>query len=210
MAAPLFKARVNYDALLYHETLRSEVYPYIIHSDAVLGKYLPLNMDSDPSQKQAYLKALKSLEKEYNKLNIFLHRTLTHAIETNNYPLFLALIRTKNEENFKDPYLREKIYTYYHAHRDQESSCYLDTRIKMDWNSIAPYFPKNGLVNYAQLGDAYYREVYLITIKESPYGAKIASFFKKNRVKYKSYTLESEEVCYHDSCFIFRKMPVCV
>jgi len=192
-ATPLFKARVSYDTLLYHDTLREKVYPYIVHSDAVLGKYLPLNLDSDPSDKEAYLKALRSLQQEYAQLNIFLHRQLNNAIEQNNYPLFLAIIRTKNEENFKDPYLREKIYTYYHAHRDQEQSCYLDTRIKMEWNAIAPYFPKKELLDYRQLGDAGYREVFLVTTKESPYGAKTASFFKMNKVKYKAYTLQSEE-----------------
>ena len=193
MAKPLFKARVSYDALLYHDTLRDRVYPYIVESDRVLGKYLPLDMDSPEAEKEAYLHDLKALEKQYRTLNIFLHRQLTQAIDNDDYPLFLALIRTNNDENFKDPYLREKIYTYYQANSARERSCILDTRIKQEWDVLAHYFPEHGLVNYANLGDAYYREVILITTEDSPYGAKVAAFFKKNRVKYKKYDLSSEE-----------------
>lgn len=193
IAEPLFKARVSYDALLYHDELRDKVYPYIVESDRVLGKYLPLDMDSPESQKEAYLRDLKALQKQYQTLNIFLHRQLTQVIDKDDYPLFLALVRTNNNAYFTDPYLREKIYTYYQANREREDSCILDTRIKQEWDVLAHYFPKNALVNYENLGDAYYREVLLITTEDSPYGAKIAEFFKKNRVKYKKYDLSSEE-----------------
>ncbi len=191
IAEPLFKARVVLDNLVYHAPLRQKVLAYQAHCDRVLGKYLPLKSDSDPRIKNAYYKALTNLQNAHEELQKFLHRELANAIETDHYRTFLAIIDTNNPEDYKSPYMREKIYTYYNAHRQQGDSCYLDNRIKKEWDSIAPYYPAKGLVNYEKTENAYYREVILLSTLLSPYSAKARAFLKKNNVKFTEHDIET-------------------
>ena len=193
LAGPLYEARVELDDLVYQPSLRHPVLAYEAQSDRVLGKYRLIKAHSDPALKKEYLKALKQLQKTHKELKIFLQRQLKHAIETDQYPLFLAIVGTKSEEDYKDPYLREKIYTYYNAHRLEDSSCFLDTRIKKEWNSIAPYYPSNGLVNYEKTENAYYREVILLSTSLSPYSAKTRAFLKDNNVKFTEHDIETSD-----------------
>ena len=193
LAGPLYEARVELDDLVYHAPLRHQVLAYEAQSDRTLGKYRLVKTDSDPGVKNDYHRALKKLQKMHNTLRVFLHKQLVKAIETDDYPAFLAIIGTKNEEDYKSPYLREKIYTYYHAHRQKGSSCYLDTRIKNEWDSIAPYYPSSGLVNYEKTENAYYREVLLLTTSLSPYSAKTRAFLKDNNVKFTEYDIETSD-----------------
>jgi len=193
MSAPLFETRVQIDSLVSQPTLRQNILTYEAHSDRVLGKYRRVKNDSPASQKKSYHDALQKLKKSHSELKRLFQRQLKQAIETDDLPLFLALISIKSEEDYLDPYLREKIYTYYSAHRSEGSSCYLDTRMKKEWNSIAPYYPKNGLTNYAKTDNAYYREVLLLTTKSSPYSAKARAFLKENNVRFTEHDIESSD-----------------
>jgi len=183
-ASKLFDARVQLEPLVFEPKFQQLVHSYQRHSDKVLGHFLPLNKKSTPAQVKAYKLALEGLQKEYDALMLYLHQRLNSVMAANDYPIFLVIINAQNEADYKDPYQREKIYTYYHANRDQNISTYLDDRIKAEWNTIAPYYPKMH-TNYAGLPNAYYREVTLINIPRSPYGAKIKSFFNYHRVKYR-------------------------
>lgn len=192
LAGPLFEARVNFDPLVYHPELRHPVLAYEAESDRILGRYLPLKKSSPVTEKEAYYKALMRLQQMHNELLQLLQQQLRHAIAVDHYPLFLAIIGTKIESYYENPYLREKIYTYYHAHRSQGYSCYLDHRIKREWDAIASYYPRKALVNYAELPEALYREVTLLTTKRSPYSAKARAFLKANNVKFKEYDIETD------------------
>lgn len=193
MAGPLFKARVQIDDLVYHASLRQSVLAYEAQSDRVLGKYRRIKTDSDPIIKNDYYNALKELQQMHTNLTIFLHKQLTQAIQSDNYILFLAIVKMENEEEYKSPYLREEIYTYYHAHREEGSSCYLDDRIKKEWDAIAPYYPSKGLFNYENTANAYYREVFLLSTTLSPYSAKVKEFLQDNNVKFKEYDIETSD-----------------
>lgn len=193
LAGPLYEARVELDDLVYQPSLRHRVLAYEAHSDRVLGRYRLIKTDSAPALKNEYYTALLKLQKAHATLKIFLNRQLTLAIETDDYSLFLAIIATKSEENYKSPYLREKIYTYYNAHRQEGSSYYLDTRIKHEWDSIASYYPSKGLVNYENTSNAYYREVTLLSTIYSPYSSKVKAFLKENNVKFTEYDIETSE-----------------
>ena len=193
MSAPLFKTRVQIDPLVVQVSLRQHVLEYEAHSDRVLGKYRRVKNSSSFTQKEAYRTALKGLKKSHSELKRYFQRQLKQAIETDDYTLFLAIISTKSDADYLDPYLREKIYTYYSAHRQQESSCYLDARMKKEWDTIALYYPSNGLVNYEKLGDAYYREVILLSTERSPYSAKVRGFLKDNNVKFTEHDIETSD-----------------
>ncbi|MGB5966105.1 MAG: glutaredoxin domain-containing protein [Sulfurimonadaceae bacterium] len=190
VAGPLYEARVELDDLVYHAPLRHPVLAYQAHSDRVLGHYRLVKPDSDLRVKNEYYSALIELQKEHKELRKFLHQQLAQAIETDQYLTFLAIIDTNNEEDYKSPYLREKIYTYYNAHRQEGSSCYLDNRIKKEWESIAPYYPSKGLVNYEKTSNAFYREVTLLSTSRSPYSVKARGFLKENNVKFTEYDME--------------------
>ena len=193
LGGPLFKARVQLDDLAYSAKFRPYILSYVVHSDHVLGHFKRIKVDSDPAQLKAYHKALLSLQSEYNTLALFLHKQLVQVISNNQYHIFLKIASTLSDEDYNNPYLREKVYTYYHANRHIEASCILDNRIKSEWDAIAPYFPKKSLFNYATTDNAYYREVVLITTPYSPYGTKIEGFFKQNNVKYTNYILNKDE-----------------
>ena len=190
-ATRLFEARIQLEPLVFEPKFQQRVHAYQRHSDQVLGHFLPLNRKSTPAQVKAYRLALEGLQKEYDDLMLYLHQRLNSVMNADNYAIFLVIINAKNEADYKDPYQREKIYTYYHAHRDQNISSYLDERIKAEWDSIAPYYPKMH-TNYAALPDAYYREVILINTPLSPYGAKIKSFFNYHSVKYRELDYSSD------------------
>jgi len=193
LGGPLFKARVQLDDLAYSPKYRPYILSYVVHSDHVLGHFKRLKAESDPAELQAYHKALLSLQSEYNALALFLHKQLTQVINNNQYHIFLKIASTLSDEDYNNPYLREKVYTYYHANRHIEASCILDNRIKSEWNAIAPYYPKKALFNYTTTDNAYYREVVLISTPYSPYATKIKAFFKKNNVTYISYDLNKDE-----------------
>ncbi len=191
LAGPLFKARVELDPLVYQPSLRHHILAYEAHSDRVMGTYRLVKSSSPKAMKNSYHKALLELQKNHQELKRFLQQQLVQAIEEDNYPLFLAIVSTQNEESFKNPYFRENIYNYYSAHRSEAISIYLDNRIQRDWESIASYYPANGLVNYASLPEARYREVTLLTTSHSPYSAKVRAFLKNNRVKFAEYDIET-------------------
>ncbi len=193
MAGPLYEARVEFDKLAYQAPLRHPVLTYVAHSDRVLGKYRLIKTTSDPIAKDDYYNALKELQKMHTDLKLFLHKHLTRTIQNNDYTLFLAIIKIENEEDYKSPYLREKIYTFYHAHRQESASCYLDERIKKEWDSIAPYYPSNGLFNYENTANAYYREVFLLSTSLSPYSAKVKEFLQDNNVKFTEKDIETSD-----------------
>ena len=190
MSAPLFKTRVQIDPLVIQASLRQHVLKYEAHSDRVLGKSRRVKSDSPVVQREAYRTALEGLKKSHDELKIFFKRQLKQSINSDDYSLFLALISTKSDADYLDPYLREKVYTYYSAHRIQDSSCYLDTRMKQEWDTIASYYPSKALVNYEKIGDAYYREVILLSTERSPYSAKVRSFLKDNNVKFTEHDIE--------------------
>jgi glutaredoxin len=193
LAGPLFEARVQLDDLVYHPSLRHQVLAYEAHSDRVLGRYRRVKDDSDPAIKANYSLALLALQKNHQELKKFLQQQLAHAIEADNYLLFLAIVDTKIEEAYQNPYLREKIYTYYNAHRHENSSCYLDHRIEQEWDNIATYYPSKDLVNYEETSNAYYREVILLSTLRSPYSANVRAFLKRNRVKFIEYDIETSD-----------------
>lgn len=193
LAGPLFKARVQLDDLAYNPKFRPYILSYVAHSDHVLGHFKRIKVDSDPTQLQAYHKALLSLQDEYNTLALFLYKQLSGVISKNQYPIFLKIASTLSDEEYNNPYVREKVYTYYHAHRHEEPSCLLDTRIKNEWDTLASYYPTKALFDYETTDNAYYREVIVITTAYSPYGAKVEAFLKKNNVKYKKYDLTKDE-----------------
>ncbi len=193
LAGPLFEARVKLDYLVYQPSLRHQILAYEAQSDRVLGKYYRVKNDSNAALKYNYFQALQQLQKSYDDLSKHLYQQLTVAIEEDDYTLFLAVIAAQNEADYKSPYLREKIYNYYSAHRQQGTSCYLDYRIRKEWDSIAPYYPSKGLVNYENTENAYYREVILLKTAFSPYSAKVREFLQDNNVKFKEYDIEESD-----------------
>ena len=192
LAHPLFKTRVQLDALTEVPTLRQVTLDYVRHSDHVLGHFYRIKMSSSAQDKKEYHQALVKLEEEHADLVAYTKSYIQTVIEDDNYPLFLKMVRTKSPIFYKDAYLREKVYTYYHEHRAVETSCYLDTRIKNEWTDLAYFYPTKKF-NYASTDNAYYREVFLITIDKSPYGKKIKAFFKHNNVKYKTLNYEKNK-----------------
>ena len=192
LAHPLFKTRVQLDSLTQVPALRQVTLDYVAHSDRVLGHFYRIKMSSSAQEKKNYYKALIKLKEEHSDLVAYTKSHMHTVIDEGDYPLFLKLIRTKSPIFYSDAYLREEIYTYYHAHRYIETSCYLDTRIKDEWDDLAYFYPTKRF-NYANTENAYYREVLLINTPNSPYGAKIKEFFKQNNVKYKSYDLTKDE-----------------
>lgn len=191
LGGPLFKARVALDPLTAQPALRHRILAYVAHSDRVMGRYRLIKTGSGPALKKSYRLALLELQKEHQSLKKFLKKQLYEAIDSDNYPLFLAIINTQNEESFQNPYFRESIYNYYSAHRSEGISDYLDGRIQQEWKSIAAYYPEKGLVNYAALPEAYYREVTLLSTSHSPYSARTRAFLTKNRVKFVEYDIET-------------------
>ena len=192
LAHPLFKTRVQLDSLTQVPALRQVTLDYVRHSDHVLGHYYRIKMSSSAQEKKNYRKALIKLQEEHSDLVAYTKSHMHTIIEEDNYPLFLKLIRTKSPIFYSDAYLREEIYTYYHAHRHIETSCYLDTRIKNEWGDLAYFYPRKRF-NYATTENAYYREVILITTDKSPYAEKIKAFFKYNHVKFKTLDYEKDK-----------------
>ncbi len=192
-AAPLFETRVQIDTLVSQPSLRQHILTYEAHSDRVLGKYRRVKNSSPIAQKEAYHAALKTLKKSHKELKIYFQRELKRAIERDDYPLFLALVSMKSKKDYQDPYLREKIYTYYSAHRLKSNSCYLDRRMKKEWDAIATYYPEKGVVNYENTDNAYYREVILLSTIHSPFSAKVRAFLKENNVKFKEHDIETSD-----------------
>ncbi len=193
LAGPLYKARVNLDDLVYQSMFRQHILSYEAHSDRVLGHYRLIKTESDPQLLEEYHQALLDLKREHDELAKLLHKKLTAVIKKNQYSIFLKIVSTLSDENYNDPYLREKVYTYYQAHRQEEPSCVLDNRIKSEWEAIAHYYPKKALFNYETTDNAYYREVVLITIELSPYGTRVSDFFKQNNVKFTAFDLSKDE-----------------
>ena len=192
LAHPLFKTRVQLDSLTQVPRLRQVTLDYVTHSDRVLGHFYRIKMSSSAQEKRAYHQALIKLQEEHADLVAYTKSYMRTVIEENNYPLFLTLVRTKSPIFYGDAYLREKIYTYYHAKRHIEASCYLDTQIKNQWGDLAYFYPTR-YFNYASTQNAYYREVILITTDKSPYTEKIKAFFKHNHVKFKTLDYENDK-----------------
>jgi len=192
LAHPLFKTRVQLDSLTQVPALRQVTLDYVRHSDRVLGHFYRIKMSSSAQEKKNYYKALMKLQEEHSDLVAYTKSHMHTIIEEDNYPLFLKLIRTQSPIFYSDAYLRENIYTYYHAHRHIETSYYLDTRIKNEWSDLGYFYPTKRF-NYATTSNAYYREVILITTGKSPYAKKIKAFFKYNHVKFKTLDYEKNK-----------------
>ncbi len=193
LSHPLYKTRVTFDALAQLPSMRRVTLDYVVHSDRVLGHYMPIKMSSSKTEKQAYYRALLKLQEEQSDLVAYAKSRLGQIIDENNYHAFLIFVNTKSPVFYEDAYLREKIYTYYHAHRSEKVSPYLDQRIKEEWADLSYYYPKKPLFNYTSTDNAFYREVVLITTQHSPYGKKLHDFLTYGHVKFKELDLEKDE-----------------
>ena len=192
LATPLFQARIQFDSLVYQSIFRQQILIYQAESDRVLGRYRLIKVSDNFETLQRYYTDLKKLENSYHALVKHIFRHLPLIIDTNQYDIFLEIFNRKYTIDISNPYLREKVYTYYHAHRQEGISRYLDKAIAQDWEGTAHYYTKKH-VNYANVGSAYHREVTLLTSKYSPYGHKVEGFFKKHHVKFVRYDIDESE-----------------
>lgn len=193
MASPLFQARVSLDPLVYEDIFRQQVLEYQAESDKILGKYRLIKVSSNPTTLTRYRTALNTLQKRHHALLQSINKHLSLIIDLNNYPLFLSIFNSNYEFDLGNPYLREKVYTYYHAHRNEGSSLSLDKDILSEWDNIVYYSSNKPRTNYSRTENARYREVILINSEFSPYGKKVKTFFKKNHVKYKAYDIDKDD-----------------
>ena len=189
LGTPLYEARAQLQILSAHNTLRGPILQYAVLSDQTLEFGRMADNSHDEEKKRAYLKKLRSLQKAYDKLAVFLQKQLAHNIDIDNYKLFLSIVNTGTELFYQNPNLKERIYNYYSAHRAEEASVSLDRRIEKEKNTIVLYNTASARNSYADTPEARYREVTVLATPTCPYCKKAKNFLRENGIAFTEYNI---------------------
>lgn len=110
-----------------------------LHADAT-------NNESD---KRAYLKALRSLQRDHEKIMALSTRILLDAMHRDDYQAFLALIGAGIEHYRLKKTLNKQIISYYQKHKHLGRNTVLERIVKDERNMVKQYVRPNQTASYS-------------------------------------------------------------
>ena len=130
LGTPLYKASkqlTHYDDI---PSLSKDIRRYNKRAKVLLQKGLQADKSTNKSEKLAYLKELRALQKEYDYINHLLHREIQKAIDKNDYDSFIDLTSYKLAGLLEPSSFRQRVIDYYKKHRREIKSALLEKYIE--------------------------------------------------------------------------------
>lgn len=124
---PLFEAVHKFEKLQQVPVLSKAVVSYNKKANNVLKLGEEADDAVEKKKKIAYLKALRSLQKSYNKTIDLTKKYLTNVMERNDTVMFLTLV--DSDLDFGNSSLNEKMLLFYREHGNLIHSEYMEKRI---------------------------------------------------------------------------------
>lgn len=197
LGTPLYTAETKLQPLTEHTQFKKALLHYSSECKQTLQYGEMADITTDATQKKAYLKRLRKLQKEYDDLALFLKKQLNVTIKTDNYALFLFMVNSEAELFFENPVTNESIYSYYKTHRAKGPSAYLDKRIRKDERTVVQYNP--GEQNFRSFSDKpknnqarpIYSKVTVLSTPNCPYCKKAKQFLNTEGIAFKDYNINT-------------------
>jgi len=119
LGTPLYKADKAFMQLSHLEGMESQAQYYHSRSEHLLG--VAKNVEADPKvkkeQRKEYVRQLRLLEKEHNKILLTLNAILLKSIDDDNYPTFSQIINAELDAILDNNVIRKRSMAYYVANR---------------------------------------------------------------------------------------------
>ena len=87
---------------------------------------------SKTRDKKAYLKVLRALSKEHDKIISMIKREMINALRNDEYNYFLSLSNAGIDTLYQQESFKTQVYDYYLANREKSESPYLEERIRLE------------------------------------------------------------------------------
>lgn len=195
---PLFQATDKFEKLQKYDSLKLHVINYSKEVEKV--KEIGYKADKSQNKKDiiAYLKSLRTLQKQYDSISKISMNKLLDSIKQNKYDEFSALVNS-NIENFKNhDRLKNKVIAYYKKHRDKTHIPSLDRMIKSDSTSTKYYAKSTYLENNISFNNSnavieQQKEITVITKTNCSWCKKVKALLKTNGQTYHEIDLKSSE-----------------
>jgi len=129
LGTPLFSSTQALLKLQNIESLKSDIFQYKRVAKQTLQDGYRADKTQSRVQKKAYLKELRMLQKEYDKLLFILHQSIVEAIENNDYQKFERLTSYSFDGLFQSRTLKNRAIEFYNQHKARVKSKILEEEI---------------------------------------------------------------------------------
>jgi glutaredoxin len=134
---PLFKAVEQLNTLQTFSSLKPEIDVYQVLADKTIT--LGYQTDQDASKSKEYLKALRSLQKEYDKLIYVIQQQLDKAMKDNDHDSFKKIVEKTFTLFFVNSSFKSKLIDYYQSNCPKHSIVVLNRYIEQNKNIVNVY-----------------------------------------------------------------------
>ena len=129
LGSPLFSALKPFAKMQDIQLLHDDIVLFEQHADTVLQKGYKVDASEKKSEKKEYLKELRKLQKEYDKLLHKLHQAISTSINENDYKSFTRLTAYPFEGLFKHRGLKNRAIKFYEKHKNTSQCKVIDDAI---------------------------------------------------------------------------------
>ncbi len=134
---PLYETAKQIAPLLEHSTFRKAVASYRSNAEKVMQT--GYKADRERALGPAYLKALRSLQTEYDKLAFGVKRALIKAMDTDDTAVFASMAEDAFMPFFANTEFETEVLEYYKAHRSKYTIASLEQRLERFKNTVDLY-----------------------------------------------------------------------
>jgi len=129
LGTPLYKVDEVFRDLSNFEKINDKSTQYHIHAEKLLA--LGREIENDPKapkdKKQAYVKGLRELQKEYDAIMRLINGYLLQSIDANDYKEFSRIMNSKISTILDNSIIRKRAMAYYVAYRTRGKILALET-----------------------------------------------------------------------------------
>ena len=132
LGTPLYTSLEPFTHYIEVETLTRDVILYKSLVKRALANGYKVDKSLDRTEMKAYLKELRKLQKEYDKLLYLLHKCIDESIKKDDYKLFIKLTSYAFDGLFQNSNSRNRAIEFYSIHKHKPKCPVLDKKLSSD------------------------------------------------------------------------------
>ena len=129
LGTPLYTSLEPFSNYIEVEMLTQEIVLYESMVNRALKDGYKVDKSIDKKEKKAYLKELRNLQKEYDKLLFLLHKSIDESIKKDDFKLFIKLTSYAFDGLFQNTNSRNRAIEFYSIHKHKAICPVLDKQM---------------------------------------------------------------------------------
>jgi len=190
---PLYQSSEIFIQLKRYDSLKEPINSYLIQVSKTMQVGISAETSNEKTEKKAYLKALRSLQKNHDKIVDLSIKELLTTINQNDYTTFLHLINSSLNLYKNKNSLNDKIMLYYGNNKHKGKSAILEKIINhdKDFEKVYPTveYVSNDITPTSVLSDTD-NNIILLSSPGCPYCVKAKALLNSEGVTYKEYSVD--------------------